>query len=120
MYIQDIIFYNRAPFENLHLKFKAPGVSILTGVNGRGKTTILSYIVDSFYEMARPTFPNSFKNREDKLYRISSSFYTLNAEEPSLVYIRYRDHNNHFDYIDVRGNLDKCPCSVWWSPTRNY
>lgn len=107
MYIQDIIFYNRAPFENLHLKFKAPGVSILTGVNGRGKTTILSYIVDSFYEMARPTFPNSFKNREDKLYRISSSFYTLNAEEPSLVYIRYRDHNNHFDYIDVRGNLDK-------------
>lgn len=105
MFVQEIIFYNRAPFNNLHLKFKSPGVSVLTGINGRGKTTILSYIVDAFYEMARPVYRASFEGKENKLYRVSSNNYTINSTMPSLVYIRFVEGNNNYDYIDVRGKL---------------
>ena len=48
-YISRIIIYNRAPFDRLDLSFEENGISVLTGVNGQGKTTIESYIVDSWY-----------------------------------------------------------------------
>lgn len=107
MYVQEIIFYNRAPFEHLHLNFDAPGVSVLTGINGKGKTTILSYIVDAIYEMARPTFPGSFVGKENKLYRLSSNTYNMDRSKPSFVYIRFIDGNNNYDYIDVREELSE-------------
>lgn len=45
--VDKCLFINRAPFkENLEISFKE-GVNVLCGINGRGKTTILSYIVDA-------------------------------------------------------------------------
>ena len=65
----------------VELDFSENEIGVLSAVNGRGKTTILSYIVDSFYEMARLSFPIEFEGEENKLYRLSSSLYNLQLIE---------------------------------------
>ena len=54
LFLSSIYFYNRAPFETIKLDFEENEIAVLTAVNGRGKTTIISHIVDAFHEMARP------------------------------------------------------------------
>lgn len=107
MKLHRIIFVNRAPFEHLDLDVSSGHINVLTGINGRGKTTILSYIVDAFHEMARPYFVNSYEGRENKYYRYSSSLFTLNVAKPSFVYLRFKDNDQHIDYIDLRGDLEE-------------
>ncbi|WP_339374388.1 AAA family ATPase [Picosynechococcus sp. PCC 8807] len=75
---------------------------MLTAINGSGKTTLLSHIVDSFYEMARPHFPNEFEERENKYYRVSSSIYNIDYNQPSIVYLRFMTEQGNVDYIDIR------------------
>ena len=48
LFVERIIIKNRAPFESVDLTFKDQSISVLTAFNGKGKTTILSYIVDAF------------------------------------------------------------------------
>ena len=105
MYLEKIIFDNRAPFEHLEIDFKNSGVNVITAINGKGKTTILSHIADAFYELARPAYPQEFEGKENKLYRVSSSLYNITSSKPSIVYFRFKDGEDKYDYIDVR---DKC------------
>lgn len=105
--VDKCLFINRAPFkDNLEISFKE-GVNVLCGINGRGKTTILSYIVDAFYEMAKPNYRGSFEGKEFKYYRLSSSFHTIDPGKPSIVYIRFKVEERTIDYIDVRGKLSE-------------
>ncbi len=104
LYIEKAIFINRAPFEKMDLDFSENGITVLSATNGRGKTTILSHIVDAFHEMARPHFNNEFEGRENKFYRVSSSTQNLDQGKPSFVYLRFKTEDEHFDYIDVRNN----------------
>ena len=47
MKVEKCLFINRAPFkDNLEICFQK-GINVLCGINGRGKTTIISYIVDA-------------------------------------------------------------------------
>lgn len=48
MKIEKAIFVNRAPFEKVEFDFLESGVNVLSGINGRGKTTVISHIVDFF------------------------------------------------------------------------
>lgn len=107
MYVKDIIFYNRAPFKNLHLTFDEESITVLTAVNGKGKTTILSYIMDAWVEMTRNAFPQSYKGKEDDYYRISAGIHTINASAPSFVYIRFIHNGTPYDYLDYRNGLPK-------------
>ena len=106
-YISRIVIYNRAPFDKLDLSFEENGVSVLTGINGQGKTTILSYIVDSLYDLIRNHFKNEFKGREGAYYRISSPLYIVNNGGPSIVYIRYKVGNDSIDHMDYIGKITK-------------
>ena len=105
LHIKKAIFANRAPFEYLALDFKENGISVLTAVNGKGKTTILSYIVDAFYELAKLHYSNEFEGKENKYYRVSSSLYNIDSSKPSFVYLRFDIDGEMVDYIDVR---NKC------------
>ena len=50
--LDRIIIKNRSPFQNdLDLSFKENGIIVLTSVNGKGKTTLLSYIMDAWVEL---------------------------------------------------------------------
>lgn len=107
MYLEKIIFDNRAPFEHLEIDFKNNGVNVITAINGKGKTTILSHIADAFYELARPAYPQEFEGKENKLYRVSSPLYNINSDKPSIVYFRFKDGEDIYDYIDVRNICTK-------------
>jgi predicted ATPase len=103
--ISKIILHNRAPFEHLEIDFSQKGISVLTAVNGGGKTTILSHIVDAWYEIVRIGFPQEFEGKENKYYRLSSALYNLVNSKPSVVYIRFLNDGKNLDYIDVRGKI---------------
>ena len=79
MKIEKAIFVNRAPFQKVEFDFLESGVNVLSGINGRGKTTVISHIVDVFYEMARSSFSNSFEGKENTFYRYSSTCLILQA-----------------------------------------
>lgn len=103
--VQNVIFINRAPFEKLDLKF-IDGINVLSSENGRGKTTIMSYIVDALHEMARKTFTQSYKGHETAWYRVSASAEVIDSNLISLVYIRFAFQGNTIDYIDFRGEIN--------------
>jgi len=104
IYLEKAIFVNRAPFDKLELDFNQNEIAVLTAVNGRGKTTLISHIVDAFYEMAKPYFPEEFKGKENKYYRISTPIFNVNQTEASFVYLRFKFLEENIDYIDIRNN----------------
>ncbi len=104
IHLEKAIFVNRAPFDELVLDFSENEIAVLSAVNGRGKTTILSHIVDVFYEMARPHFPNEFEDNKNKFYRVSSGIYNLDPTQPSFVYLRFKTIEGTIDSIDIRNN----------------
>ncbi len=106
-YLEKAIFINRAPFEHLELDFKEKGINVLSAINGKGKTTILSHIVDSFYELARRNFSNEFKGIENSYYRYSSPLNDMKAGELSVVFFRFRKDSQAWDYIDARNLCSK-------------
>lgn len=105
-YLSNAVFYNRAPFEKLEMHFEENEIAVLTAVNGRGKTTVLSHIVDAFHEMARPSFQGEYEGKENKFYRVSSHIENLDGTKPSLVYLRFKMTSGEFvDCVNVRGKL---------------
>ncbi len=63
MRLKKALFINRAPFDKLELDFDDSNVFLLFDINGKGKTTILLYIVDAFYELAKKGYRNEFENK---------------------------------------------------------
>jgi predicted ATP-dependent endonuclease of OLD family len=107
IFIEKITIKNRAPFDTLNLDFNENEIAVLTAVNGSGKTTILSHIVDAWYEMAKPHFYNEFEGKENKLYRVSTNIYNLDNEQPSFVYIRFHTPEGNIDYVDIRAKCSQ-------------
>lgn len=106
-YLSRIIIYNRAPFDRLDLSFEENEISVLTGVNGQGKTTIESYIVDSWYEIVRNFYTYEFKGFEETYYRIATRMYVIDITKPSLVYIQYRMGGETVEYLNLEGNINQ-------------
>ena len=106
MRLTKALFINRAPFDKLELDFDDSNVFLLSGINGKGKTTILSYIVDAFYELAKKGYRNEFENNSNEYYRVSSGLFSLNRQAFSIVYLRFvaKDGKEN-DYIDIRGSI---------------
>lgn len=98
------IFVNRAPFEHIKFDFKEGGINVLSAINGKGKTTLLSHVVDAFYEMAKPYYTGSFEGIENKFYRFSSSIFQLDTSKYSIAYFRFNVDDEIIDYVDCRGN----------------
>ena len=107
MRLLKAVFINRAPFEKLVLDFADENVSVLSGINGRGKTTILSHIVDAFYELAKKGFPSEFEGKGNKFYRVSTDLSTINREMPSIVIFKFKCNNNIIEYVDARGVFEE-------------
>lgn len=104
-FLEKAIFVNRAPFERLELDFKDKGVNVLSAINGRGKTTILSHIVDAFHELAKPHFQMSYEGIENKFYRVVSGIFSKEPTKSSFVYLRFKCDEICVDYMDCHGRL---------------
>lgn len=101
-FVERIIIKNRAPFENLDLQLEDKTLNVLTALNGKGKTTILSYIVDAWVEITKESYGSSYEGKESSYYRVSTSLYDIDKSQPSIVYIRFRNNGVACDYLDVR------------------
>ncbi len=101
-HIEKIIIVNRAPFEKIELDFNENEIAVLTAINGSGKTTILSHIMDAWHEIVKRHFPAEFGNEKIKYYRVSSTVYSLDWNKPSFVYIRFRNAEGAYDYLDIQ------------------
>lgn len=86
-FLEQAIFTNVAPFGNLKLNFRKDEITVLTAINGKGKTTILSYIADAFHEIAKLGYERSFQEKENLFYRRSSHLNSLNQKEKLAVFI---------------------------------
>ena len=106
-YVERVIIHNRAPFDHINLELKDKTISVLTALNGKGKTTILSYIADAWVELTRETYSLSYQEMKNNYYRVSSPLYDLDRNKMSLVYIRFKNGNQNCDYIDLRNNCTK-------------
>jgi len=103
IYLSKALFINRAPIERLELNFEENEIAVLSSINGKGKTTVLSHLEDFLHELARPHFPQEFEGKESKFYRVSSPMYILDAAKPSIVYLRLKIPDGFIDYLDIRG-----------------
>ena len=106
-YIEKALFINRAPFEHLELDFKTKGINVLSAINGKGKTTILSHIVDAFHQLAKKGFEQSYEGIREKLYRISSPHFDMGKQSFSMALLKFNNEGYIIDYVDIRGNLSK-------------
>ncbi len=100
IYLDKVIVYNFAPFkDSLVLTFNQNDITVLSAINGKGKTTLMSYITDAFYEMARAGFTNEFEGIEHKLYRVSSPLYVSDQNKIAFVFIRLKYKGRNLDYV---------------------
>ncbi len=103
MYIKKLIYENVGPIHNAYVTFPfkdsgEPKPIIFVGENGSGKSTILSNIVDAFYEMAGKAFDNAWQTTDGyghQYYKSISSIQISSGE------------NYMFSFIDFKG---KIPC----------
>lgn len=116
MRVKRIVFLDRAPFKNLDLDLTDSNIISLTGINGAGKTTILSYIVDAFYEMTRKAYSQEFSgDKAGKLYRVSSPLYNMSGANSSIVYIAFDVNGEEEYYLDLIGDLSEELFNKWMS-----
>jgi energy-coupling factor transporter ATP-binding protein EcfA2 len=105
MHLAEIIIKNRAPFGDLRLSLRAEEVAVLVATNGKGKTTLFSYVADAIYEFTKHHFSDVAKNPND-YYRVANPMDVLDPTRASIVYLRFQDGEQYYDFADVRR-----PCS---------
>lgn len=106
IYLETAIFKNRSPFNKLELEFSENEIAVLSAINGKGKTTIISHLADAFYEMAKPHFTDIIEDKS-QYYRVSSALFNLKKKEPSFVYFRFKIDGETVDYVDIINHCTK-------------
>ena len=120
MYIKEIDVENLGPLEKANIKFSFKEVKnkdntettifpkplVLVGKNGSGKSTVISNIVDFFYEFSTKVYNNikiNDKNRSSYscYYKILSSIEIKTGKSFLYSHIIF---DNNVDYLFVLGN----------------
>ena len=112
MYIKKLVYENVGPINgvdiSLHLKQNGqPKPVLFVGENGSGKSTILSNIVDAFYEISGKAFNNARKSSDNEgyqYYKTISPIEISSGKNYMFSYISLQD-NKEFSYIYKCGNL---------------
>jgi len=93
MYLKNIQINNIGPIKNINYESPFfengnPKPIIFVGKNGSGKSILLSYIVDSFFEFKREYYED-IEIKEGKLYKIQSLSYIRSYEDIGWVNLEY-------------------------------
>lgn len=107
--LKNLLIENSGAIENLNVEFpfRADGLPkplILVGENGSGKTTALSFIVDSLLQLAATKFSNVLNPQGlgTLFYRLRSHDIRIGATS-SLSHIRYEYQGQQVHYVDRVG-----------------
>lgn len=116
MYINRIIEENIGPIENAQMVMpfneKCPKPVIIVGENGTGKSTIISNIVDSFYEIAGTAYLDARKQGKTVGYEYYKSITPIEihaGKQYLCSYIKYEDEDRELsaiEYVFKSGMLD--------------
>ncbi len=116
MRIKRIYNRNLGPVENMNIEFhmnsdNTPKPVILVGENGTGKSTVLSNIVDSFYEMAGKAYRNVRERDGDgyQNYKAIVSSEIKIGQNFMLSFIEFSESDNEnivCQYVFKGGKLE--------------
>ena len=115
MYLKRITYCNVGPLRKVNIEPSfnekdMPKPLVLVGENGSGKTTFLSNIVDSFYEIAGSTFSNVRKKDEETtsnyLYYKTISKHQISVGEKNMYsHVVYQHENRDIEYVFKSGDI---------------
>lgn len=118
MYLRNLHIRNIGPLETLNLEFELqdnlnPKPVILVGKNGVGKTYVLSYIADAFYEFAKKEFSDVVVKQvsmDSPYFRVISGkdINTKTNGTSAASYLRFRNESDHKElhYCEKIGNIE--------------
>ena len=113
MYLKRIIIENAGPLErvdiNLRLNSKNnPVPCVFVGENGCGKSILLSFIVDSFFEFAELGFNDAtLKNSNGhKYFKMISRNQIQVGKTHFATMLEFKDDQSVIRYVDKAGNRD--------------
>lgn len=113
MYIKKIVYENVGPIENIAVDFPFhedgnPKPILFVGENGSGKSTVLSNIVDSFYEIAGEAFNNAWQytgNGAHQYYKAIRAADIHIGQGYMFSYVQFKNENGQEAYLCKDGNI---------------
>jgi len=109
MRVKKIKFRNIGSIENLELNFSADGERpiplVFVGLNGSGKSTILSYIADAFIEFKRH-FYQDIETEPGKYFKVSSLSYVTSGKKYGFCEIVFIEEGKEYIYSEVLNLLE--------------
>ena len=139
MYIRKIVSKNLGPIKKIQLLLPlengVPKPVVLVGENGTGKSTLISNVVDSFYEIAGAAYPDARKHGETEgyeFYKIINPIEIHIGEKYLYSYIKYESLSGEIPSIDYvfksgrisneefRQNCDDCSQQISWTDDENF
>ena len=112
MYIKKLVYEHVGPIKNIQIDMplnenRTPKPVIFVGENGSGKSTILSNIVDAFYEMAGKAYNNARQpdgNSGHQYYKSIGPIEISSGQKYMFSYISFQD-TEEYSYVCKCGNL---------------
>ena len=112
MYIKKLVYEHVGPIKNVQINMPlnekgSPKPVIFVGENGSGKSTVLSNIVDAFYEVAGKAFNNARQPDDDsghQYYKTIAPIEITTGQQYMFSYIAFQDTKEH-SYVYKCGNL---------------
>lgn len=112
MYLRSAFYKNEGPITNLEIQFPFsdndfPKPIVFVGENGSGKSTVLSNIVDSFYEIAGIAFKNAREQNIGNEYQYFKAISPTEIKIGSNYMISYLSYTGEssFCYINKSGDI---------------
>ena len=139
MYIRKIVSKNLGPIKEIQLSLPIengiPKPVVIVGKNGTGKSTLISNVVDSFYEIAGVAYSDARKQGETEGYEFYKSITPIEihvGEKYLYSYIKYENLSGEIpsiDYVFKCGRLSKeefrqkcndCSQQITWTNDENF
>lgn len=110
MRVKRIKFKNIGPIENLEVDFSDNKETtcpiVFVGLNGSGKSIILSYLTDAFIEFKRQ-FYEDIETEAQKYFKVSSLSYVMSGKNYGFCEIMFAEENNkEYFYSEVLNLLE--------------
>lgn len=114
MFLKRISSHNVGPIGDIDVCFEKnnngmPKPVVLVGENGAGKSTIMSNIVDSMFEMARMVYDDAVKQDGNKYqyYKAINHSEIRVGEDYMISYVEYEDCEKDLRYVFKGGSIEK-------------